>query len=129
MPDDPITDPAQAALNRGVISQRLDEHSKHLAAINGSTEKTALALQDMTRSLGKLGAGLDAVVQRLDAEAATRVAMAAALKGADEARRQAEETARTENERRWNLPMQRIAWALGTAATLVGLYFALGGHL
>jgi hypothetical protein len=111
------TDETQAAFDRGVVSRIQEEHTEHLRAINGSTERTAVALAKLQDSVANIGAGLGALVVRLDAEAETRLAMAAALEKAEKQRRD-------QAERKWNVPMQRVSWALTGIASLVALYFA-----
>jgi hypothetical protein len=111
------TEETQAAFDRGVVSRIQEEHTEHLRAINGSTERTAVALSKLERGVAVLGADLKALVVRLDAEAETRLAMAAALEKAEKQRRE-------QAERKWSVPMQRVSWVLTGVASLVALYFA-----
>lgn len=64
----------------GKISERLDSHDKHFAAINGSLGDVARELHEMRLSVQRLG---DQAISR----DATVVTTAAALKDAEEARR------------------------------------------
>jgi hypothetical protein len=111
------SDVEQAAFDRGVISRTLTEHGEHLRQINGSTERTAVALAEMAQSMQSMGAELTALVVRLNAEGETRVAMAAALKEAEDVRLK-------QAERRWNVPMQRVAWLIAALSGLLSLYLA-----
>jgi hypothetical protein len=113
----PAPDEIQQAFDRGVVSQTLFEYGQHLKAINGSTEKTALVLQEQAKAILDLAGKVGALVQRLDSETETRLALAAALKEAEDNRRVA-------GERRWNIPLGRLALALGVVGSLVGLWFA-----
>ena len=114
------SDIEQAAFDRGVISRTLTEHGEHLRQINGSTEKTAVALGGLSAEMQHMGAELKSIVVRLDAEAETRLRMAEALEKAEAQRRD-------NSERRWSVPMQRIAWVISGVSALVALYFALRG--
>jgi hypothetical protein len=107
----------QAAFDRGVISQTLNEYGAHLRAINGSTERTALTLAGIELRMQAVGEAIQALRVRLDAEGETRLAMAAALKDAEDARLK-------QAERKWNVPMQRIAWIIAALSALVSLYLA-----
>jgi predicted transcriptional regulator len=114
------TDETQAAFDRGVISRIQEEHTEHLRAINGSTEKTAIELHKLSSDTHEIWAAIKALVVRLDTEAETRIKMAAAL-------REAEKQKQEQAEHRWNIPMQRISWAITALAGLVALYFAVRG--
>jgi membrane protease subunit (stomatin/prohibitin family) len=108
----------QAAFDRGVISQTLTEYGQHLRDINGSTERTAVALAGLAHGMQDMGAELKSLRTRLDAEGETRIAMAAALKDAESARL-------AQAERKWNVPMQRVAWVIAALSGLLSLYLAL----
>jgi hypothetical protein len=64
----------------GGIAERLDSHDRHFAAINGS-------LADMVRELHSLTLAVQRLADQAVARDATAVTTAAALKAADDARR------------------------------------------
>ena len=70
----------------GKIDARLANHDKHFAAINGSLEKVAKEMHELTLAVQRLG---DQAVSR----DATVVTTAAALKDAEDARRSKSESA------------------------------------
>jgi hypothetical protein len=90
-------------IEAGKIEQRLDGHDKHFEAINGSLEKVASNLAD-------LNLGIQRLVDSGQADRATVLTTAAALKAADDARRD-------KGEQRWT-PFQR---GLAAIAGLAGL--------
>lgn len=105
----------------GEIARTLTDHAAHLSAINGSTEKTAVALEAVGRRLESMSLQLQRLADQAESDAATRVATAAALKDADEARRHTAE--------RTGLTVSRATAVIGAGiavATLaLGLYLAL----
>lgn len=96
----------------GGIAERLDSHDRHFAAINGS-------LADMVREMHSLTLAVQRLADQAVSRDATVVTTAAALKDADEARRQKETQA-------WS-PWAKLFAALGAASALavvVGLYLS-----
>jgi hypothetical protein len=87
----------------GEISARLLEHDRHFEKINGSMERVADELHDLTLAMQRLG---DAAAS----DRATVITTAAALKSAEEARRD-------QGEQRWS-PLTRLAVIAGTLAAL-----------
>jgi len=105
-----VTDDAYERGHRaGGIDQRLDEHDRHFNKINGSMQTVADRLHELTLAVQGLRA-------QAEADARTRVATAAALKDADDARRRA-------SEQTWS-PWTKAFAVLAALASAVGLYFA-----
>ncbi len=77
---------SEAAFERGLkegrIDAKLDEHSRHLAAVNGSIERSATALESVAKEVRDLRVAFDTQVKT--AEAATK-----ALANETERRREA----------------------------------------
>ena len=95
----------------GEIAQRLLEHDRHLDRVNGSMELVAHRLNGVEMALQRMA-------DSMDADRATVVTTATALKNADDARRQNE-------NRRWS-PLARVAAAATTfAAILTGVAILL----
>jgi hypothetical protein len=109
-----VSETPQEAYDRGAVAgeigARLAGHDKHFEAINGSLEKIAEELHGLKLAVQRLG---DQAVAR----DATVVTTAAALKDAEEARRD-------KVEQSWS-PMSRVIAVIGAIGVLVGLYFAL----
>lgn len=98
----------------GEIAQRLAGHDEHLAKINGSMDRVADELRELRLQVQRLG-------DAMTSDRATVLTTAAALKDADDARRD-------KNTQHWT-PFQRgiaVIGAIGVVATI--LYYALGGH-
>lgn len=114
----------QEAFDRGQIAghiaEQLRRHEDHLAKINGSTEKTALALEALNDTQQQMALQLQRLADQSAADAKTRVATAAALKEAEDARR-------VTAEGRWT-PLARTLLVLGALVSLatlaIGLYAA-----
>lgn len=104
----------------GEIARTLSDHAAHLAAINGSTERTAATLKQMAEAQAQQALALQALADQAKADARTREATAAALKEAADFRRQTEEEARHLSERSW-VPWARLIAVIGGLATAVGL--------
>jgi hypothetical protein len=94
----------------GAIAERLASHDRHFSAINGSLDRLANEMHTLTLAVQRLG---DQAVSR----DATVVTTAAALKDAEEARRQS-------SEHSWS-PWARAFAAVAALATAVGLVLAL----
>ena len=95
----------------GRIEARLDGHDKQLLAINGSVERSAEALAELTRQVQRLG---DQAIAR----EATVITTAKALKDAQDAQRD-------KTEQSWLTPIRLVSIlvALATVAgTIVGLF-------
>ena len=88
----------------GEIAQRLLEHDRHLDRVNGSMEIVAHRLTGVELALQRIS-------DSMDADRVTVVKTAAALKDADDARRQ-------KGERRWS-PLARVAMAATTFAAIL----------
>jgi hypothetical protein len=98
---------------RGKIDQRLDGHDKHFDQINGS-------LKDVAANLSDLNLGIQRLVDSAEADRATVLTTAKALKDAEEARRD-------KGEARWS-PVQRLAALLGSMAAGVGVLYEILHH-
>jgi hypothetical protein len=114
MPETP-----QEAFDRGVIAgdvaAQLNQHAQHLTKINGSMADVAHELKELNLAIQKLS-------QQAVARDATVLTTAAALKDADQARRDKDTHAWT--------PFTRLMAALGGLAalgSLIGLYLLLRG--
>lgn len=75
----------------GEIAEQLRRHENHLAKINGSTEKTAVALSALNDTQQQMALQLQRLADQMQSSAKTVIATAAALKDADEARRNADD--------------------------------------
>jgi hypothetical protein len=104
----------------GEIARTLSDHAAHLAAINGSTERTAETLAKMAETQAQQALALQSLADQAKADARTREATAAALKEANEFRRQTEEEARHLSEQSW-IPWARVIAVLGALAAAAGL--------
>jgi hypothetical protein len=96
----------------GEIAARLAGHDQHFTAINGSLADFAREMHDLTLAVQRLS---DQAVSR----DATVIATAAALKDAEDARRD-------RSERSWS-PLARFSLAIAAVGALVGIYFAVRG--
>ncbi len=94
----------------GGIEARLAQHDKHFAEINGSIGRVAVAMEKVFLELQRLSA------QR-DADTATAVTTAAALKDAEQARRD-------RSERSWT-PVARAAVVTSALVALIGVVLAI----
>jgi hypothetical protein len=97
-------------IEAGKIEQRLDGHDKHFERINGSLEKMAVNLAELNMSIQQL-------VDSGKADRATVLTTAAALKAADDARRD-------RGEARWT-PFQRGIAIIATLAAVAGIIVAI----
>lgn len=104
----------------GEIAVTLADHAAHLRAINGSTEKTARALEKVAETLQVQALELQRLADQAEADARTRVATAVAVKETGEARVQADEEARRVSEREW-VPWARLFAVVGACGAIVGL--------
>lgn len=93
----------------GRIDARLAGHDKHFADINGSIKELAGEMHQLVLAVQRLG---DAA----NADRATAITTAAALKEAEEARRGKSET-------RWT-PMARLITVIVAAAVVAGVIIA-----
>jgi hypothetical protein len=118
-----VAETAQDAFDRGrtagEIAETLRRHDQHLGAINGSTEKTALALESLAQAQHKMAMQLQRLADQAESDAKTRVATASALKDAEEARRNVAET-------KWT-PVARMVALVSVTATVAGLIIAFYG--
>lgn len=96
----------------GAINARLADHDKHFAAINGHLADIARELTIMSLAIQRLG---DQAVSR----DATVITTAAALKDAEEARR-------NQSERSWS-PWSKVFAVLAGIATVIGIILAIRG--
>jgi len=97
----------------GEVATRLAGHDRHFEMINGS-------LADVARELHELTLGVQALVQRADSDAATRITTAAALKDAEDVRRNRSDSS-------WS-PWARgllVLGGLAAVAAIIGTYLAL----
>lgn len=106
---------------QGEISQELREHAEHLARINGSMERVAVKLAEVSGQLAKLLQAIARIDQAMTADKETVRQTAAALR--DQA-----DVASTRDTARWT-PLNR---ALVIVTTLVGagglVYLFIGPH-
>ncbi len=99
----------------GKLAAEVAEQGRHLKTINGSMERVA-------KSLAELVLGIAALNQQMTADKETRISTAEALKNAEDARRDADET-------KWT-PWQRIMLVVGCIVGVLGLYvLAKANHL
>lgn len=96
----------------GEIAQRLLEHDRHLDRVNGSMEVVASRLNGVER-------GLQRISDSMDADRVTVVKTAAALKDADDARRQ-------KDDRTWSpfAHLVMVATTFAAVLTAVGVILA-----
>ncbi|MES2211022.1 MAG: hypothetical protein V4515_12720 [Chloroflexota bacterium] len=94
----------------GGIAERLAGHDRHFARINGSLEDVARALAALTLAVQRLG---DQAIAR----DATVLTTAAALKDADDARRD-------KSEQSWS-PWQKSIAVLVALASIIGVVLAV----
>lgn len=104
----------------GEIATTLADHAAHLAAINGSGEKTAQALETMAAAQHMQALALQRLADLFEAEVRTQVAKAVAVKETGEARVQADEEARRVSEREW-VPWARLFAVVGACAAMAAL--------
>lgn len=114
-----VSESSQEAFDRGhtagEIAEQLRRHEDHLAKINGSTEKTAQALEALNGTQQQMALQLQRLADQMQASAKTVIATAAALKDADDARRNLD-------DQRWS-PVARVfatVAALAAAVTVIG---------
>jgi hypothetical protein len=109
MPDDGAY---ERGVSAGEITQRLADHDRHFAKLNGTMGDVAKALQGLTLAVQRLG---DAA----DADRATVKTTAEALEKQDKARRD-------QSESRWSPAAKTIAvpGALAAVVTVVTLVLA-----
>lgn len=106
MPEDAASKAAYASgVEAGVILQRLQEHDRHFAKINGSMERIA-------DQMGRMNSNLEKLNLQVISDAATRVTTAAAVKEYDEARRQ-------QSVSTWT-PLTRVLAVVGAIVGVVG---------
>ena len=105
----------------GEISQRLKEHDQHFAKINGSIERqveTNTRLRtELTESIATLTLAIQRMSDAMTANEATVIKTAAALKDAEEARRDRSETT-------WS-PLTRLSLVIGIIAALATIAIVL----
>jgi len=104
------TDAYDRGVVAGEIAARLTGHDKHFESINGSLGKIALEMHELNMSVQRLG-------DQADANSKTVITTAAALKDAEEARRD-------KSDQSWS-PWTKGFAVLAAVATLVSLYLAL----
>lgn len=101
----------------GKVEARLDGHDRQLAAINGSVARTADALTELSIHVSDLKLEVQRLRDQNVARDATVLTTAAALKDAEEARR-------NRSEQAWSTPLKLTAILAGLATvvgTVVGL--------
>ena len=91
----------------GAISARLDQHDKHFEAINGSIAGLRDEMHTLTLAVQRLG-------DAMTADRATVLTTAAALKDAEDARRD-------KSDQSWS-PWTKVIAVLGAVATAIGIY-------
>lgn len=110
----------------GEIARTLADHTAHLAAINGSTEKTAVALEKIEATLHRQALALQGLKDQAESDARTRIATATAVRETGEARLQADDEARRVSEKQW-VPWARVFGVLAAVATAAGLVALVAG--
>jgi hypothetical protein len=109
-----MTESSQEAFDRGAaageISARLRSHDEHFAKINGSLDRVAEEMHGLKLAVQRLG---DQAVSR----DATVLTTAAALKDAEEARRD-------KTEQAWS-PVAKAFAVIAAVATVIGLVTTL----
>jgi len=103
----------------GAIEARLAGHDRHFDSINGSLARIADELRGLADQLHTLSLAVQLLGTQAVARDATVVTTAAALKDADEARRNV-------SERGWS-PWARGLAVLAAAVGVVGLFLILRG--
>ena len=105
----------------GEISQRLKEHDQHFSKINGSIERqveTNTRLRtELTESIATLTLAIQRMSDAMTANEATVLKTAAALKDAEEARRDRSETSLS--------PLTRLSLVIGIIAALATIAIVL----
>ena len=104
----------------GTIEAELREQRSHLVRINGSQEKFARELERMNNQREQQGLNIQALADAAKANERTAIALATALKEADEARR-------NQDTAKWS-PLTRLGVGLGvlvSIATLGGIIYAI----
>lgn len=112
---------------QGGVEEQISEHGRRLDKINGTIVDFTRALNeqkvDITKAMGRLELAIQRLGDQAEANAATAIVTARALKDAEEARR-------AKAEQSWT-PIGKMIAALGAVAaiaTVVGLYLALVHH-
>lgn len=113
--------------NRGKVDATLSEHAQHLVKINGSIDRFAGVVAELTLATKGSLAELTLAIQRLtdaaDADRATVITTAKALEKAEAARR-------AKSAQGWT-PFQRGLAVIGGLAAIAGIILtvlALAGH-
>lgn len=116
--------PAEAharGTEEGRVAAVLAQHGQHLAKINGSMEKVANALEASNEEQHAMRMEMAKIRQQAAADADTRVALAAALEKAEQARREKDkdtaEALRVKSDETW----QPYAKALAVLVALVAV--------
>jgi hypothetical protein len=99
--------------DRGRVDERIAAHDRHFDMINGS-------LKDILANLSALNLGMQRLVDSAEADRATVITTAKALRDAEDARRD-------KGEARWS-PVQRLAALLGSMAAAVGVLYEVLHH-
>jgi hypothetical protein len=111
--------------NEGKIDQRLAGHDAHFDKINGSIEKTAKNLAELTlaiqRYAGQAEATAATIIATAKAAEATVIATALALKEANEARKDKSDSSWT--------PVQRFIAVVGGLAVVIGATLGIATYL
>lgn len=111
-----VTESNQEAFDRGTVAgkieQRLAGHDDHFRQINGSMARLADEMHQLVLAVQLLGA-------EAESRDKTVVITAAALKDAEQARRD-------KTEHAWS-PLTRLSVAVGVLAGLIAVYAALKG--
>jgi len=103
----------------GGVQQQLANHDQHFKVINGSIVDGKNATMELKEEIHELRLAIQRLADQAIARDATVVTTAAALKDAEEARRN---TA----DQRWS-PWQKAFAVIAAIGVLVGVYFALRG--
>src|ERR1017187_452029 len=99
--------------DRRRVDERIAAHDRHFDMINGS-------LKDILANLSALNLGMQRLVDSAEADRATVITTAKALRDAEDARRD-------KGEARWS-PVQRLAALLGSLAAAVGVLYEVLHH-
>jgi hypothetical protein len=114
----PVSEPSD--YDQGVIAGRIDarlaDHDRHLAKINGSMDRVADRLDALVTGSHDLLLAVQRLTDAAEADRQTVKVTAAALKEAEEARRDQSET-------RWT-PMARLITVIVAVAVVAGVIIA-----
>lgn len=128
----PLTDPSEFARGHkaghraGGIDAKLNEHDQHFVVINGSIVDNRKAIELQRKVIEVQTLAIQQLVDKFEASAQAAIMLAAALKEADEARRNTAVQSAQPVQRRQALIMVTVA-VVSMLMGLVGMYVAVRG--